>query len=529
MEGITMFSQGYLTRGHGADPRRMTFAVVDLETTGLHPEAGHRICEVAVVRMRGDSTVIDEYSTLVNPGIPLRNSEFHEITDAQAAHAPVFADIAGDLVAYLSDAVVVAHNLPFEEGFLKAEFGRLNVSAQGLPGLCTLQTLRTQLDRYGYKQNQLYQLMTGEWMRGQHHALADARHLARMLSVLLNESPQPLAWAGPNPMTAPPLPRTGRIAPRTFGLRKGQEGWLANVTAGLPDMNPSPRPHPQGVAAYRSALGHALEDGKIVGEEAHHLAGLATAAGLTQTTIRQVHEQVLLEARARAEADGVVTSTELRELEKAARNLGAGHAIKDLLYVAEQEKARKNGPLKGWRIVPVGDSPAISAVMDHAVSQGATAGVKITKTVRLVIAEPGTSDPKIDRAQQEGHRVVTPAQAWDVLRAASDRREAGLFADSGSAQAAAQMRPDSGEQEEKRPWQSFWRPRELGAGEYHQRFVAPFEERDRARAGTAASPSGRFSGAAVQAERKGCCAGSLLLFMATGAAVTTTLTHLWPL
>ena len=512
-----MFSQGRLTRGQGSDPRRMVFAILDVETTGLYPERGDRICEVAVVRMRGDGTVLDEYSTLVDPGVPLSNTEFHQITDAQVAHAPSFADIAGDLIAYLSDAVVVAHNLPFEEGFLRAEFGALNIQAQGLPGLCTLHTARTQLDRHAYKQHQLYHLMAGEWMRGQHHALADARHLARMLSLLINEAPRPLLWVGPAPMTAPPLPRSGRIAPRTFGLRKGQEGWLANLTAGLPDMNPSPHPHPQGVAEYRSMLGHALDDGKIVGEEAHRLAELATAAGLTQRTIGRVHEQVLLQARARAEADGVVTSAELRELEKAARNLGAGHAIKDLLYVAEQERTRRNGPLKGWRIIPVGESPALSAVMDYAVAQGATAGVKITKTVSLVVAEGDGSDPRIERARENGHRVLAPAQAWDVLRSASDRREAGLFADGGSARAAAGAHASS-EREEQAPWQSFWRREELGEREYHQRFVAPFAERDRARA----------AAASAQAEKKGCCAGSLLLFMATGAAVTTTIGHLWP-
>lgn len=94
-----MFSQGRLTRGRGTDPRRMVFVVLDVETTGLHPEQGDRICEVAVVRMRGDGTVLDEYSTLVVPGVPLRNAEYHQITEAQIVRAPSFADIAGDLIA----------------------------------------------------------------------------------------------------------------------------------------------------------------------------------------------------------------------------------------------------------------------------------------------------------------------------------------------------------------------------------------------------------------------------------------------
>ncbi|WP_061080167.1 hypothetical protein [Nocardiopsis alborubida] len=138
-----------------------------------------------------------------------------------------------------------------------------------------------------------------------------------------------------------------------------------------------------------------------------------------------MHEQVLLEARARAEADGRVTSTELRELERAAKNPGAGHVIQDLLYVADQEKARRNGLLKGWRVVPVGEDGSVNAVVDFAVSHGATVGVNVTKTVRLVIAEPGTDDAKVRRAREADIRVATPAEAWDLLKAAVDKAEHG--------------------------------------------------------------------------------------------------------
>ena len=145
--------------------------------------------------MRGDGTVLDEYSTLVAPGVPLRNAEFHQITEAQITRAPTFADIAGDLIAYLSDAVMVAHNLSFEEGFLRAEFGALNIRAWGLPGLCTLHTLRSQLDRHGYKQSALYQLMTGSGC-----------------AVSTTPSPTPATWRGCSPScsTSRPRPCPGR-------------------------------------------------------------------------------------------------------------------------------------------------------------------------------------------------------------------------------------------------------------------------------------------------------------------------------
>lgn len=527
-----MFTEGRLTRDRGSDPRRMLFAVLNFSATGFEPALGHRVFEAAVVRMRGDGTVLDEYSTLVNPKRRVPYDDHAGIIDDQVKQAPTFDRIAGDLLERLGGAVVVAHKLDHEDAFIDAELGRLGVQAQGVPGLCTLRLARTQLDTHPYKSRHLYRLMTGEWPEWNSNALSGARQRAYMLRTLIDQSPVPLRWTGPAPVGLPVLPRNGVIAPHIVGLRKGREGWLASLVASLPDMNPSPRPSPRGAAAYRSMLGRALADGKIVAEEAHPLADLATAAGFTQSTIRQVHEQVMLEARVRAEADGVVTSAELRELEKAAKNLGAGHAIQDLLHIAEKEKERKNGPLKGWRIVPLGESAAISAVVEHAMAQGATVGVNVTKTVRLVIAEEGSDDPKVQRAVENGHRVLTPAQAWDVLKEASHQAAGNLFADGGSARIAEQVSAERNRQAEVHgDWLTTWRPRELTEREYHEQFVAPYEKRDQA----ARQPVPRQvplpqadRGRAAEPQKGGGCASAALLFMATGAATAAAASALLP-
>ncbi|GHC83935.1 hypothetical protein GCM10007079_25450 [Nocardiopsis terrae] len=530
-----MFTQGRLTRGRGNDPKHMLFAVLNISATGYEPARGHRVFEAAVVRMRGDGTVVDEYSTLVNPLRPVPYDDHAEITDAQVSRAPTFDRIAGDLLAYLSGAVVVAHKLDHEDAFLDSELGRLGIRAQGVPGLCTLRLMRSQLDTFPYKSRHLYRLMTGNWPEWNSNALAGARQRAHMLRTLIDQSPVPLRWNGPGPAVLPELPRSGVIAPHIVGLRKGQEGWLSNLVASLPDTNPSPRPNPQGAAAYRSMLGHALADGRIVAEEARQLADLATAAGFTQATIGRVHEQVMLEARARAEADGVVTSTELRELEKAAKNLGAGHAIQDLLHVAEKEKERRNGPFKGWRIVPVGESAALSAVVEHAVAQGATVGVNVTKTVRLVIVEEGADDPKVQRALESGHQVVTPAQAWEVLKAASHRADGNLFEDRDSTGVAARLSAEQRQRqqtEDQRLWLETWRPRELTEREYHEQFVAPYAHRDRAARGESRADRGPYRITATipaEAQKKGGgCAGAVLLFMATGATAAAAALELLP-
>ncbi|KUP98373.1 exonuclease domain-containing protein [Thermobifida cellulosilytica] len=515
-----VFRYGRLTRSGGLDPRALTFAVLDLETTGLDPKRGARVCEVAVVRMRGDGTVLDEYSTLVDPGVPIPNAELHGITDTWVKGAPSFAQIAGDLLACLDGAIVVGHKLDFEEGFLAAEFARLGTPLSGIPGLCTLVAARTHLDRYGYRLPHLHHLLTGRWPTAEHSALGDARSLAALLTELVGAAPQPLYWDGPPPSALPQLPRTRLIAPRAAGLRKGSEGWLATLTARLPLMADAPPPRRSGLDDYQAMLAHALADGRVVGEEAEQLALLAARAGLTQETARGVHGEFLLRARDRAEADGVVTAAELRELQRAAKNLAVGHLISDLEEAAAAERARRSGPLKGWRLLPVGEGEQLAEVMDYAVDHGAAVAVNVTKTVRLVIAAEGVETPKTAQARQRGVPVLTPEEARKLLTAEVERhqREEALVADDRAEEVAARIAAEQASDKgaEVPEWHGFWRPRELTAAEYRARFVDRFADEPE----PVFTPSSA-SAAGAAARNSGGCAGVLVLFTALVGAADT--------
>ncbi|MEU0479985.1 exonuclease domain-containing protein [Streptosporangium sp. NPDC006013] len=74
-----MFAYGQLTRVAGADPRNLTFAVLDVETTGLYPGKGSRVCEIGIVRMRGDGVILDEYSTLIDPRLRCRVPSYGQV------------------------------------------------------------------------------------------------------------------------------------------------------------------------------------------------------------------------------------------------------------------------------------------------------------------------------------------------------------------------------------------------------------------------------------------------------------------
>ena len=106
----------------------------DCETTGLEVGEGHRVCELAAVKGTVAGPVC-EFSSLVNPERSLDPSaaRVSGLSDAELARAPAFRDIAAEAHAFLHDAVIVAHNAPFDVGFLESEFARVGLRLPQAP------------------------------------------------------------------------------------------------------------------------------------------------------------------------------------------------------------------------------------------------------------------------------------------------------------------------------------------------------------------------------------------------------------
>jgi DNA polymerase III subunit epsilon len=104
--------------------RDTTFVVVDLETTGGAPDGGG-ITEVGAVKVRGGEE-LGVLATLVNPGerIPPFITVLTGITEAMIAPAPPVEQVLPPLLEFLHGAVLVAHNAPYDVGFLKAACAR---------------------------------------------------------------------------------------------------------------------------------------------------------------------------------------------------------------------------------------------------------------------------------------------------------------------------------------------------------------------------------------------------------------------
>jgi DNA polymerase-3 subunit epsilon len=106
----------------------------DCETTGLEVGEGHRVCELATVKGTWAGPV-QEFASLVNPERPLDPSaaRVSGLSDAEVSAAPPFVQLAPEAHAFLSGAVIVAHNAPFDVGFLESEFARAGLRLPQAP------------------------------------------------------------------------------------------------------------------------------------------------------------------------------------------------------------------------------------------------------------------------------------------------------------------------------------------------------------------------------------------------------------
>jgi len=155
-------------------------AIVDLETTGAHPD-WDRITEIAVLEVEAGE-ITAEWSTLVNPGaaIPAAIQALTGITNAMVADAPPFAELAEGLHARLAGRVCVAHNARFDYGFLRSAFERSGIRFHAKT-LCTVR-----LSRRLYPQHARHNLDSliarhGIECRARHRALGDAEAVWQFL------------------------------------------------------------------------------------------------------------------------------------------------------------------------------------------------------------------------------------------------------------------------------------------------------------------------------------------------------------
>jgi DNA polymerase-3 subunit epsilon len=171
----------------GTPLREVTFVVLDLETTGGSARAD-AITEIGAVKVRGGER-IGELATLVDPGtgLPPAVVALTGITTAMVAGAPRLPTVLPTLLEFLRGSVLVAHNAPFDSGFLRAACERHGQPWPRPPVLCTARLARAVLAHDEAPSVRLGALarLFGTETTPTHRALADARATVEVLHRLL--------------------------------------------------------------------------------------------------------------------------------------------------------------------------------------------------------------------------------------------------------------------------------------------------------------------------------------------------------
>jgi DNA polymerase-3 subunit epsilon len=401
-------------------------AVIDVETTGLSPWRHDRVVEIAIVVMSQDGTIETEYETLVNPNRDIGPSSIHQICAVDVLRAPTFADVAGDVLALLASASVLAgHNVSFDKNFLVVEFERLGVSIPTVPVLCTCQLFgRNSLLACCHELGISFSGMP-------HRALSDARATASIVAFLCSDDPSLLDTVRLRDVHWPSVPPLKTPCYRREHAREAREQpprFLQRIASHIHHNVEAEAPN---VLAYLALVDRVLEDRTIDESEEHALVGAAVNWQLSRSQLSAAHTQYLQNLAVTALADGVVTESERRDLHLVARLLGQDDSTLDAVLESAAARLATTHPasvsqqissgLCGQRVCftgelqsTIGGQPITRELAESLAAQaGLTVATGVTKKLDiLVVADPNTQSGKAKKARAYGIRILSDAVFW---------------------------------------------------------------------------------------------------------------------
>ncbi len=233
------------------------FVSLDIETTGLSPKSA-RIIEIGAVRFNGSGRISQKLSKIVFPGSGYVHwgAHIHGITEAEVRRAPPIAGVLSELIAFIGNRVVVAHNLSFENRFLTEEFMAAGLSPAPFRGICTYRAAaRLVKDAPNHKLATLAAYF-GVKQETAHRALADAETCAQVAVKLVRsaeepqgKSPQPGPGTKPAPQPSPGTKLASQAGPGTKPVPKHRHKSKYPQPKGL-DGGPSWSPSREQLAIY---------------------------------------------------------------------------------------------------------------------------------------------------------------------------------------------------------------------------------------------------------------------------------------
>jgi DNA polymerase III subunit epsilon len=199
--------------------------VLDTETTGLDPYQGHRLLEIGCIELVNRFPTGQTFHRYLNPqrDVPAEAFAVHGLSLDFLKDKSLFADIAAELIDFIGDAPLVAHNASFDLGFLNAELERVNLPVISRDRL--VDTLLLARRKYPGGSNRLDDLCQrfgiDNGRRTKHGALLDAELLAEVYLELIGarQAQLGLVSATLTPLTTAQSIRTMRVRPFALAPR----------------------------------------------------------------------------------------------------------------------------------------------------------------------------------------------------------------------------------------------------------------------------------------------------------------------
>jgi len=417
------------------------FAVVDVETTGLFPGGADRIVEIAVIRVDFEGNHLGSYVSLVNPLRDIGPTHIHGISARDVENAPVFEEIAGDVLALLSGAVFVAHNVAFDKRFIQSEMMRLRCELPDFPCLCTMRLAH--LADPSPHSRKLHALCDhfGITLEHAHSTYADVLATTKLMTTCIaklgGSSKLSLEDLGvqEKPIGTefwPRLPASGKSYKRADAAQdlESQPSYIKRLIAHLPsaaDIEPE-------IEQYLALLDNVLEDRLITADEGRKLYFLANDLGLFREQVIQAHHTYMRDLIGVALADHLISESEQKDLDQVRRLLSipdqkyqqlvdefekqdlAGQAILGTVIKPEDIKG-KSVCFTGTFACRIGGELITRFLAEE---MAAEKGMIVRKTVvkgldYLVAADPHSMSGKARKARKYGIRIIAEPAFWQMV------------------------------------------------------------------------------------------------------------------
>jgi ATP-dependent Lhr-like helicase len=406
------------------------FVVLDCETTGLHPNGGHQMVELALLDVDEEGAIVDRYSTLLKPRRELDASAIHGIDADELSSAPSFDQIVGEVSDRLRGRVIVAHNARFDRAFLETELGHCGIDVVPLPVVCTME-LASRLGIGGVRRR-LDDCRASLGLDGQvgHTALADAEAAAAIFAAYLKRYGNGVAALVRGKVRPPEdwpadggraVPISRRSAVRSDAPPLGELVARSGPLVGDAEID--------GVntAAYLEVLERAIEDRRLDDTERNDLLATASLLGLSRPAVERVHGDYLDHLIALARRDGEITAREHADLKAVASALeidDLGDRLRDPRVASTSEASTRGSSFVGLTVCFTGELTCRyegrrltrTRAWSLAERAGLIVAPRLTKTVDLlVLADPDSTSEKARKARRYGTRLIAETAFWEMV------------------------------------------------------------------------------------------------------------------